>query len=92
MTEGLIAVAASVLTWCCRRSGAVALCGLPLGMAWTALLHGFCFGVLQVEGPQAALDPGLLAGFGLAIAVFIGLPVGAVLGLVLNSLQPRRSG
>jgi hypothetical protein len=72
-----------------RRSSTVTVCGILLGMAWCAFLHGFCFGVLQVEGPQAARDPGLLAGFGMAAAIFLGLPAGMILGLVLNLLRPR---
>jgi hypothetical protein len=90
--EGLIAIAVSILTWRCRRSGAVGLCGVLLGMAWAAFLHGFCFGVLQVEGPKATQDLGLLAGFGVVSAVFLGLPVGAILGLILYSLRSRQCG
>jgi hypothetical protein len=58
-----------------------------LGAVWCAFLHGLCFGVLRVEGPDADRDPVLLAGFGLVTAIFAGIPRGAVLGVALGMVS-----
>ena len=91
MIEGLIAVTITSLAWIRRRSGSLFLWGVVLGMAWCALLHGFCFGVLRVEGPHADRDPLLLAGFGLVTAFFAGIPLGTVLGLTLAFLKAAKT-
>ena len=91
MTEGLALLAAAILARRWRRFGPLGRigCGLFLGMALIAFLHGFAFGLLQVEGPHGRDDPLLLAGFGAIAAILLGVPLGAILGLVLCRLRPR---
>jgi len=93
--EGLTALAVTLLAWRCRRSGPLVLVfyGVLLGMVWCAFLHGFCFGVLRVEGPHAEGNARLLAGFGLVAAIFAGIPLGTVLGIafgIASGLRARR--
>ena len=89
VAELLLALTMSFLAWRFRRSFSLFLAGILLGMAWCAFLHGFCFGVLRVEGPHAQSDPGALIGFGIATSIFTGVPVGAVLGAVLLAARKR---
>jgi hypothetical protein len=84
MIEGLTAFAITFVALRRRRFGSMILRGTLVGMAWCAFLHGLCFAVLRVEGPHADRDPGLLAGFGLVATVFVGIPLGTVLGLALG--------
>lgn len=87
MIEGLIAVAITSLAWRRRRFGPPIPWGMLLGAVWCALIHGLCFGVLRVEGPGADRDPVLLAGFGLVAAIFVGIPLGTVLGIALGMIS-----
>jgi hypothetical protein len=84
LVEGLIALAVTAAAWRSRRAGPLFLSGLLMGMAWCAFLHGFCFGVLRVEGPRANHDPVALVGFELTTAIFLGIPIGALLVLLRN--------
>jgi hypothetical protein len=92
MIEGVIVVAVTSLAWGLRRSrpSLFFLCGILLGMAWCAFLHGFCFGVLDVEGRHSEQDPRGLAGFGLVAALFFGIPLGTGIGLVLGAASRLR--
>ncbi len=88
MVEGLIALAATFWAWRSWRSSEadafrLGLCGLLAGMTWCAFFHGFLFGVVQTEGPHPRGDAPLLLGFGIVTAIFPGLPVGLIVGLVL---------
>lgn len=83
LAEFLMAVAATFLLWGSRQSNRVVLVAIPTGMSLCAFLHGLSFGMLQVEGSRAP-DSGLLAGFGVAIAIFPGIPMGLILGYLLR--------
>ena len=89
--ELLVALAMTFVAWRFRRSFSPFLFGIVLGMAWCAFLHGFCFGVLQVEGRHAQSDPGGLIGFGIVTSVIPGIPLGVVLGAVLLFARKRHS-
>jgi hypothetical protein len=87
LAELLIALSVTFVAWRFRRSFSNFLFGILLGMTWCAFLHGFCFGVLQIEGPHAASDPGGLIGFGIVAAILPGIPLGAFVGAVLVALR-----
>jgi hypothetical protein len=87
MIEGLIAFAITSLAWRRRRFGPTVPWGMLLGVVWCAFLHGLCFGVLRIEGPNTDRDPMLLAGFGLVTGIFAGIPLGAVLGVALGMIS-----
>ena len=57
LAELLIALTVTFVTWRFRRSFSTFLFSIMLGMAWCEFLHGFCFGVLQIEGPQRRAIP-----------------------------------
>lgn len=80
LIEALLALTATILAWKLRRSNSFATCCMLLGMTWSAFLHGFIFAVVLQDGGN---DFGMLAGFGVVIALFIGIPVGLILGKVL---------
>lgn len=91
----MIALTVTSLAWGLRSSRpfVLILCGILLGMAWCAFLHGFCFGVLHVDGRHSETDLRLLVGFGLVAALFFGVPLGVVIGLVFgiaSRLRERR--
>jgi hypothetical protein len=89
LAEFLIALTTTFVAWRFRRSFSLFLFGILLGMTWCAFIHGFCFGVLQIEGPHARSDPGGLIGFGLVASILPGIPVGAVLGVALLFARKR---
>jgi hypothetical protein len=93
LIEALAVIGAILLARRWRRFGVSGriVCGLLLGMTAFAFLHGFCFGILQAEGPHGRDDPLLLAGFGVVAAIMPGTIVGAILGLILCRLRPRRA-
>ncbi|HQR06520.1 MAG TPA: hypothetical protein PLN21_06845 [Gemmatales bacterium] len=80
LVEALLALAATLLTWKLRRSRLFSTCCVLLGMTWCAFLHGFIFAVVLQDGGN---DYGMLAGFGVVIALFFGIPAGLILGQVL---------
>ena len=81
--EAVLAVGAAVATWQTRKQHPHVFLLYPLvGATWAALAHGVFF---FSDGN----DPGLLAGFGFAVALFIGLPVGCFAGL-LAWLESRK--
>jgi hypothetical protein len=88
--ELLIALTMTFVAWRFRRSFSLFLFGILLGMTWCEFLHGFFFGVLQIEGPHAANDPGGLIGFGIVASILPGIPVGTALGAVLLFARNRR--
>ena len=92
LAELLIALSVTFVAWRFRRSFSNFLFGILLGMTWCAFLHGFCFGVLQIEGPRAQSDAVGLIGFGIVAAIFPGVPLGAVVGAALVALRNRRAG
>ena len=47
-------------------------------MAWCAFLHGFLFGMIQIEGPHPGVGAPLLLGFGIVTAFLPGIPLGMV--------------
>jgi hypothetical protein len=83
LIEGILACTATVMLWRNRRSQRLGMWSVLFGMGWCALIHGFSFGVLRPG------DPDLIAGFGLSFAIFFGIPLGAILGLVLQFLRAR---
>ena len=50
-------------------------------MAWCAFLHGFLFGMIQIERPYPGVGAPLLLGFGIVIAFLPGIPLSMVVGL-----------
>ena len=58
-------------------------------MARCAFLHGFLFGVIQIEGPHLGVGAPLLLEFGIVTAFLPGIPLGMVVGVVLYLLRRR---
>jgi hypothetical protein len=74
VTEAFLALAVTLCTWLMRRRMPWVFLLFPvMGAAWMALAHGLAF---YSDGN----DAGMLAGFGVASALFIGLPVGSIAG------------
>jgi hypothetical protein len=88
LSEGLILLAAMILAWANRGSRFLFPCGLLLGMAFVAFLHGVYFGVLANDHPGQ--HTGTLVGFGITFALSLGLPLGAILGAGLTLLRRSR--
>jgi hypothetical protein len=91
LIELALAIAATSLAWICRSSKRLFACGVLAGMAWCSFIHGFCFGVLRVEGTPAgpADDWGMLVGFGVISAVIPGVLLGLIVGTLAVAGRQR---
>jgi hypothetical protein len=85
LIEGLLAVGSAIGGWTFRHSKVFWIWGGLIGMTWLAFLHGFSFGILQVERRPA--DPALLAAFGFCFGLFMGLPFGLLVGGLMQLLR-----
>jgi hypothetical protein len=89
--ELVLVLAATYFVWRARSSRHLFVCCILAGMAWSAILHGFCFGVLRVEGAHSNDDWGSLAGFGIVAAFVPGVPVGLIVGAVVAFVRRNRA-
>jgi hypothetical protein len=91
LVELVLVLAAMSFAWRARSSRYLFACCVLGGMAACAFLHGFCFGVLQVEGVHPSDDWGTLAGFGIVAAFLTGIPVGLIVGAVVFLVRRKRA-
>jgi hypothetical protein len=89
LVELALVLAATILAWRVRSSRHLFKCCVVAGMSWCAFTHGFCFGVLQIEGAHPSDDWGSLAGFGIVAASVPGIPLGLIVGAVVVLVRKK---